>query len=140
MRDTSKEAYEYICSSGILSKRRTQAYAHLYECGPMTAQELTVDSHVPGLWKRLSELENVHVVKIIGERKCRVTGMTAILWDVTSYRPRRQPPRRAVSWKKRAIAAEAELQRLRVRPDAGVLRPTEPGQSNLFPLVKVTGR
>jgi len=87
MRYTSREAYEYICATGILGKRRTQAYTFLYRHGPMTALELTERRYIPGLWKRLSELEEMKLVGTLGTRACKVTGRNAMLWDVTDHIP-----------------------------------------------------
>lgn len=42
---------------------------------------------IPGLWKRTSELERIGSIVDCGERKCRVTGELATVWDVTSKIP-----------------------------------------------------
>ena len=87
-RSTSREALAYIESSGILGKRRTQAYRFLFDHGPMTANELSQHAgNLSGLWKRLSELRSMGMVREMGERKCAITGRQAILWDVTEKLP-----------------------------------------------------
>jgi hypothetical protein len=120
IRETSVEAYEAIQESGVLSKRRWQAYNYLFHNGPLTGQELCRQTGVNGLWKRLSELQEMGLAKECGERPCKVTGMTAILWDVTAGMPRALQRTKAESakqkvqrllqevehWKKRALAAE----------------------------------
>ncbi len=87
IRQTSIEAYQTIRESGLLSRRRLEAYDILFNHGPMTAQELDRKAGSVGLWKRLSELEAVGVVATVGERDCKVTNMNAILWDVTDKLP-----------------------------------------------------
>lgn len=98
MRDTSQEAWERINASGILGKHRTLAYNTLFRHGPMTGAELSQVVKHPGLWKRLSELEAVGVIRDTEQRRhCRVTGYMATLWDVTSTIPTvgyKAPPRR----------------------------------------------
>jgi hypothetical protein len=87
MRDTSVEAWRYIQDSGVLSKRRLEAYSALFQYGPRTAGELETLCEHRGMWKRLSELRDLGVVKECGKRPCRVTDRNAIVWDVTSAMP-----------------------------------------------------
>ncbi len=85
MRHTSEAAFERLRVSGVLKTRRGQAYATLYERGPLTGMELERFSGVPGMWKRLSELKALGLAAEVGERACSVTGQPAILWDVTDH-------------------------------------------------------
>lgn len=87
MRETSREAWEYINQSGVVSLRRREAYNILYGYGPMTAQELQRKAEQPGLWKRISELVDMGLVEERGKRACGVTGRMAIIWDVTPNMP-----------------------------------------------------
>jgi hypothetical protein len=94
-RKTSAEAYRTIEENGLLSKRRFEVYDCLYYHGPMTASETfrrisggrpnyNFDSNTRA---RFTELRDQGVIAEIGEKKCAVTGMTVILWDVTSELP-----------------------------------------------------
>lgn len=88
-RETSIEAYNHLKETGVLSKRRFQVYHEVFRNGPITAGEVFKygDSHnvVKGsVCARLTELREMGLVKEVGERICRLTGKTAILWDVTS--------------------------------------------------------
>lgn len=86
-RRTSSESYRIIQESGVLSKRRWQAYQLLFDHGPMTGNELSHLARVPGLWKRCSELHQMGLVVQVCERPCQITGMKAIVWDVTTNLP-----------------------------------------------------
>lgn len=83
MRKTSLAAFEKIRTSGMLKTRRGQAYACLYEHGPMTAMEATHQVGINGLWKRFSELRTLGLADEFGERDCKISGMPASVWDVT---------------------------------------------------------
>lgn len=93
-RQTSIDAYNAIKDSGLLSKRRFEVYAVLFEHGPLTGGELsellpkkisrTIGSNVHA---RLSELTERGVVMEIGYRICSVSGQRVILWDVTNNLP-----------------------------------------------------
>lgn len=89
-RATSEEAYRAIKENGLLSCRRFQAYDALYRFGPLTAAECW--RHCPGtqidsIRPRMAELRRLGVVRETGRTKCSMTGMTVILWDVTSSLP-----------------------------------------------------
>lgn len=88
VRRTSVESYEAIRASGRLSRMRWRVYDFLYRHGPLTGHELDDRMAVVGetktsYHKRLSELERLGVVETVGERRCSVTGMTALLWATT---------------------------------------------------------
>jgi sugar-specific transcriptional regulator TrmB len=82
VRRTSIDAFNAIRECGVLGARQKLAFDMLLVHGPMTGNELSQVSGVPGLWKRLSELESKKACRAVGERKCRVTGRLATLWDV----------------------------------------------------------
>lgn len=95
VRRTSIEAYNEIKESGLLSKRRWQAYEILFHHGPLTANQLVrlAAEKFPALkntWtfnKRLSELRRAGIVDEIAEVPCPLTGRTAILWDCNDRLP-----------------------------------------------------
>ena len=94
-RDTSIEAYHKIKENGMLSSRRWEAYEILFHHGPMTCGELFSKSDLVNLKgyrqnyvARLGELRDLGVVTEVGTKKCSITGMNVILWDVTSNLPK----------------------------------------------------
>jgi len=87
VRDTSLAAYREIESKGLLSRSRWAVYRWLYTNGPATAREVERGLDNISAHKRLPELRDLKVVAETGERPCQVTGMTSILWDVTSNLP-----------------------------------------------------
>lgn len=95
IRQTSIEAYHKIKEDGTLSSSRWHVYEILYKHGPLTAGELKQKM----LWSkenflkvyksesRLTELRDMGVVQELGKKKCSLSGMTVILWDVTDKLP-----------------------------------------------------
>ena len=85
-RETSRKAYLELVSNGRLGTMQYQVYTALERLGPATAQEL-VSAGTTGAWKRLPELRDLGIVFEVGKRRCRVTGRTAIVWDVEQSEP-----------------------------------------------------
>ena len=83
MRNTSLLAYQHILQSGILGDRQRQAFEAYVNFGPMSGQDLTEKTGVPGMWKRCSELEAIGVIVPVGEKICEETHQTVTVWDVT---------------------------------------------------------
>ena len=101
VRDTSIEAYNKIKADGLLSRLRFDVYDIIFHHGPMTQGECWRDyfNHARqrhSVAPRFAELKRHRVIREVGNRPCGVTGMTAILWDVTSNLPEkledRDPP------------------------------------------------
>lgn len=91
-RETSAEAYQLIKNNGLLSRRRFQVYDALYHYGPMTTGEIwrrlsPSGAQLNSISPRTAELKDRGVIRTIGERKCSVTGMNVLLWDVTRCLP-----------------------------------------------------
>ena len=94
-RSTSIEAYHTIRDNGMLSRRRFEVYETLFHYGPMTANETFVQiaRQRPGMrfdsntHARFTELRDMGVAAELGARPCSITGMNAILWDVTDRLP-----------------------------------------------------
>lgn len=100
-RQTSIETYNIIKQSGLLSKRRLQAYDVLFNHGPLTATGIATqvsDFKSPSvgfnIHARLCELREMGCVKELGETVCPHTGMKVILWDVTDRVPLKLPKRK----------------------------------------------
>lgn len=96
IRDTSIEAYKKIRENGLLSKRRFEVYDILFNNGPLTGSEVaikfkkTYGHFAPSntnIVTRLGELRDTGAVREVNKTMCSVTGMTVILWDVTSKLP-----------------------------------------------------
>ena len=92
-RQTSIDCYNEIKANGLLSKRRLQAYQCMLNLSPCTAGELEKEFNekygLRGVWKLLSQLRDMGVVKEVGERDCRITKRNVIEWDLTEIVPLR---------------------------------------------------
>jgi len=91
IRETSIEAYKNLVLSGLLSERRREVYQTVYKFGPMTSGEafsyINRNRPIGNLTQsraRFTELREMGLLKEMGTRICSVSGMTTILWDVTS--------------------------------------------------------
>tara|TARA_R110000764_G_scaffold12121_6_gene35865 strand:- start:1891 stop:2313 length:423 start_codon:yes stop_codon:yes gene_type:complete len=91
-RQTSIDCYNEIKANGLLSKRRLQAYQCMLNLSPCTAGELEKEFNekygLRGVWKLLSQLRDMGVVKEVGERDCRITKRNVIEWDLTDNLPK----------------------------------------------------
>jgi len=95
-RDTSLEAYKKIKENGMLGKRKMEIYDVVFRHGPLTANEafnilklekyrnLNFDSNTNS---RFTELRDCGCLQEVGKKKCKITGNTVILWDVTKSLP-----------------------------------------------------
>lgn len=88
-RQTSIECYNQIKAEGLLSKQRLAVYSSLLKMGkPSTAREVYSTMNVEKQEAtRFTELRNLGVIYEVGNRKCSVTGRTAIEWDLTDRLP-----------------------------------------------------
>jgi len=98
IRQTSIDAYNEIKAKGLLSKRRMEVYSTLYHHGPLTANEVfkilskngdAATCAASNSAARFSELREMGVICEVQVRKCSVTGMNVIEWDVTPSLPRK---------------------------------------------------
>ena len=92
-RQTSKKAYREIKAEGLLSKMRFIVYDFIYQNGPVTQKQAIIQlgkgRQKGGTFTgRFSELENIGVIKIVGETVCEDTGRSVHLWDVTPDLPK----------------------------------------------------
>jgi len=90
VRDTSIEAYQKIEAEGLLSKLRWIVYDYIYHHGPCTQRQVERGllgrlSH--SITPRFAELEDLGVIKSVGEVKSDETNHMNISWDVTSNLP-----------------------------------------------------
>ena len=87
-RSTSRESWQSVKDSGLVSKMRLRVYDWLYRSGPSTQSEVTAglkgQGEVnPSYHKRLSELERQGLVESVSERPCSITGRNCIAWQTT---------------------------------------------------------
>lgn len=115
IRQTSVEAYRRIEAEGLLSEARWKVYNALYEFGPCTGGELFLKmngQHIKGsVCARLTELRDMGVAAEIGVKTCRMTGETAIAWDVTSAIPKPLPRNVRLSSKEKIARLESQVRR-----------------------------
>ena len=91
-RQTSRDAYDAIQSSGDINDKQRLVYNWLFMNGPATAGEVTAavkrhDEVHPSYHRRLDELSEIGVASRVGERTCKITGRNVTLWDVTDSFP-----------------------------------------------------
>ena len=90
-RQTSIDCYNQIKAEGLLSKRRFQTFEALSKIAPCSASEVqnSMDYEDGGrdCMKRLSELRDRGVIYESGVKKCSITEMSVIEWDLTDALP-----------------------------------------------------
>lgn len=88
-RQTSINCYNQIKAKGLLSKQRFEVYSALVRIGkPSTTREVYATMNVPKQEAtRFTELRNLGVIYEVRNRKCSITGKTAIEWDLTDKLP-----------------------------------------------------
>ena len=84
-RTTSAEAWREIQEDGTLTNRQSEVFRYLEAHGPMTAEQLTDNSGIPGAWKRLSELEDMGMVESL-LKTTNKSGKRAFIWAATGMR------------------------------------------------------
>lgn len=97
-RPTSIEAYYKVKDSGLLSKLRFKVFEIICQYGPMTANEMRMyaspDVNSGVFSTRLSELERMRVVNVVGVRACKTSGYNAMVWDITGDTPIKLIPKK----------------------------------------------
>lgn len=102
MRQTSIEAFNAIRENGLLTGLQFEIYSILFDHGPMTAGEAAqvyrsrhpqTNRQRNEIAKRVSDLRAVGVVREIGARPCKASGMRVLVWDVTDRLPERESVR-----------------------------------------------
>jgi hypothetical protein len=91
IRQTSIDCYNQIKAGGLLAKRRLEVYSSLLKMGkPSTTREVYSTMNVDKQEAtRFTELRNLGVIYEVRNRKCSVTGRTAIEWDITDNLPKK---------------------------------------------------
>lgn len=92
MRTTSLEAWHHINETGILGRARTKTYGILYNKGPLAQFEFErfekPSAYGGTLSKRVNELEEMGLVKCIGDKINPLSGRRCMVYDVTLKVPR----------------------------------------------------
>ena len=88
-RQTSIDCYNEIKQEGLLSKMRFEVYAALFSMGkPSTTREVySTMNVVKQEATRFTELRKLGVIYEVQNRKCTITGRTAIEWGLTDRLP-----------------------------------------------------
>lgn len=88
---TSLDAYAHLIAAGILAERQVEAWIGLEQWGPMTGRELDEQLGKRGLYKRLSELKALGLVRERTVRLCRISHRAAIVWEHVKAEPGVKP-------------------------------------------------
>lgn len=109
MRETSLAVWQAIQDS--LPRRRREVLNAVLAWPGSTATELEHRSGLRHLNKRLSELARLGLISSFAAAPCTRTGHQALRWQAELNPVAKPDP--VVSWKQRALRAEAELASLR---------------------------
>ena len=91
-RQTSIDCYNQIKSEGLLSKMRLKVYEAILRKAPCTSGEAfatmtTKENQISQSRARFTELIELGVIYEVRSRKCSITGMNVIEWDLTDKLP-----------------------------------------------------
>jgi hypothetical protein len=94
---TSLNAYNTLKNKGFLTGLQSKVYNTLFNNGPLTQgeawNEYLSEYQRHSIAPRFAELEKMGVIRTVGERPCRLTGVVALEWDVTDHVPESKPVR-----------------------------------------------
>ena len=91
-RQTSIDCFNQIKSEGLLSKMRLKVYEAILRKAPCTSGEAfatmtTKENQISQSRARFTELRELGVIYEVQNRKCSITGMSVIEWDLTDRLP-----------------------------------------------------
>jgi|TARA_R110001583_G_scaffold56221_1_gene170027 hypothetical protein len=92
IRQTSIDCYNQIKSEGLLSTMRFKVYEAILNNAPCTSGEAfatmtTKENQISQSRARFTELREMGVIYEVQNRKCTITGMNVIEWDLTDKLP-----------------------------------------------------
>lgn len=92
-RQTSIDCYNQIKEEGLLSKMRLKVYEAILRKAPCTSGEAfavmtTKENQISQSRARFTELRELGVIYEVQNRKCSITGMNVIEWDLTDNLPK----------------------------------------------------
>lgn len=123
MKETSIQAFQEIKTSGVLSKQQELVFEILsrheadrkYKKIPLGltggeirhfAEIMFMNQNTESLPKRLSELERLGVVDVVGVRKCRVKGTNCCEWAINGGKPSGNSHQKTTKAQRKEIALE----------------------------------
>ena len=91
-RQTSIDCYNKIKQEGLLSNMRLKVYEAILRKAPCTSGEAfaimtTKENQISQSRARFTELRELGVIYEVQNRKCTITGMNVIEWDLTDRLP-----------------------------------------------------
>lgn len=93
-RQVSAEVFRQIKSEGLITDLQMRIYETLFYLGPLSAAEAAEKAKAFGskaklnsISPRMAEMKALGVIAEAGERPCKITGRTVIIWDVTDRLP-----------------------------------------------------
>ena len=91
-RQTSIDCFNKIKQEGLLSKMRLKVYEAILNNAPCTSGEAfatmtTKENQISQSRARFTELRELGVIYEVRNRKCTITGMNVIGWDLTDRLP-----------------------------------------------------
>lgn len=91
MKSTSIKAYHEELESGHITKRQQEVinFWHGYPKQEFTAKDISME--VPGAWKRLSELERMGVVQVVGTELDTDSNKWVSTYTLTGCKPLHKP-------------------------------------------------
>lgn len=92
VKETSKQAFQQILESGALGDSQKKVFQAIFELGDATGRELNDALKSQSAHKRLSELEDMGLIRGIRARVCKVTGNDSTAWEITGSMPRKVTP------------------------------------------------
>ena len=92
IRQTSIDCYNKIKSEGLLSKMRLKVYEAILKKAPCTSGEAfatmtTKENQISQSRARFTELRDLGVIYEVRNRRCTITGVNVIEWDLTDRLP-----------------------------------------------------
>ena len=92
IRQTSIDCYNKIKEEGLLSKMRLKVYEAILRKAPCTSGEAfatmtTKENQISQSRARFTELRELGVIYEVRNRKCTITSMNVIEWDLTDRLP-----------------------------------------------------
>lgn len=93
IRQTSIDCYNEIKKNGLLSKKRFEVYKAILKNAPCTSGEAfatmtTKENQISQSRARFTELRELGVIYEKCVRKCKITGVNVIEWDLTDKLPK----------------------------------------------------
>lgn len=100
-RETSRTAYQQLLKTGQIRGQQGKALANIVAFGPCTSGELFFEMGIKNVnaWRaRITELQSRGLIAETGQRKCKITGRLALVWEYTG-RLAPLPPKGRISTK-----------------------------------------